>query len=60
LQGWQPWLKQGDRIWQCSKGRYFFHYFHSQEVTEQITDFWRLQPLFSKSLKSNENIKVSF
>jgi pimeloyl-ACP methyl ester carboxylesterase len=60
LQGWQPWLKQGDRVWQCSKGRYFFHYFHSQEVTEQITDFWRLQPLFSKSLKSNENIKVSF
>lgn len=60
LQGWQPWLKQGDQIWQCSKGRHFFHYFHSQQVSEQITNFWRLQPLFSKSLESNANIKVSF
>lgn len=57
LQGWQPWLKQGDRIWQFPKGRYFFHYFHSQEVTEQITNFWHLQPLFSKFLESRESIR---
>lgn len=60
LQGWQPWLKESDRIWQCSKGRHFFHYFHSQQVGEQITNFWRLPPVFSKSLESKENIKVGF
>ncbi len=58
LQGWQPWLKECDRIWECPKGRYFFHYFHPRQVREQITDFWRLLPVFSKSLESNENIKV--
>lgn len=40
LQGWQPWLKQGDRLWQCSEGRYFFHYFQPQETGAKIAHFW--------------------
>ena len=40
LWGWQPWLKQGDRLWSCPSGRYFFHHFHPQQVSEQIQDFW--------------------
>jgi pimeloyl-ACP methyl ester carboxylesterase len=48
FQGWQPWLKQRhsssekcqDRLWQCPKGRYFFHYFYPLEVSEQILNFW--------------------
>lgn len=43
LQGWQPWLKKGDRLWQCTAGRYFFHYFHPQPVGEQIVEFWAAQ-----------------
>jgi pimeloyl-ACP methyl ester carboxylesterase len=43
LQGWQPWLKANDRCWQCSRGGYFFHYFHPQQVSEQIVVFWNLQ-----------------
>lgn len=41
LQGWQMWLKEGDRLWQCPNGRYFFHYFYPQTVSEQIVNFWR-------------------
>uniref|UniRef100_A0A832H5I0 Alpha/beta hydrolase n=1 Tax=Oscillatoriales cyanobacterium SpSt-402 TaxID=2282168 RepID=A0A832H5I0_9CYAN len=40
LQGWQPWLKDSDRLWICPDGRYFFHFFHPQLVSEQITQFW--------------------
>lgn len=40
MQGWQPRLKAGDRLWQCSNGRYFFHYFQPQLVSQQISDFW--------------------
>jgi pimeloyl-ACP methyl ester carboxylesterase len=46
LKGWQPWLKQGDRLWQCSEGRYFFHYFQHQEVGENIIDFWHSQQCY--------------
>lgn len=52
LQGWQPWLKECDRIWEYPKGRYFFHYFHPQQVREQITNFWQLLPVSSKSFRS--------
>ena len=59
LHGWQPWLKENDvasatlrdRIWSCPGGRYFFHYFHSQLVREQITKFWQLSGLFPKQQK---------
>lgn len=41
LQGWRPWLKEGDRIWSCEKGRYFFQYSHPYPLSQQIFDFWR-------------------
>lgn len=37
--GWQPWLKENDRRWQCSKGRYFFHYFYPDQVAQPILEF---------------------
>jgi pimeloyl-ACP methyl ester carboxylesterase len=40
LQGWQPWFKEGDRLWQCPSGRHFFHRFYPELVSHQITDFW--------------------
>ncbi|MEM1291859.1 MAG: alpha/beta hydrolase [Cyanobacteria bacterium P01_H01_bin.162] len=41
LQGWQPWLKPGDRRWLCPDGRHFFHATHPQLCREQILDFWQ-------------------
>ena len=41
LQGWQPWLKPGDRLWLCPEGRHFFHATHPQICSEQILDFWQ-------------------
>lgn len=46
LQAWKPWLKESDCLWQCPSGRYFFHYFYPQQVSEQIMKFWYAQPLF--------------
>lgn len=41
LQGWRPWLKEGDRLWSCLEGRHFFHFFQPQLVGEQILNFWQ-------------------
>ncbi len=41
LQGWRPWLKEGDRLWECLEGRHFFHYFQFQQVGEQMLNFWK-------------------
>ncbi|MGC8711887.1 MAG: alpha/beta hydrolase [Leptodesmis sp.] len=41
LQGWQQHLHHPvSRLWICPGGRYFFHYFYSQQVSEQIVKFW--------------------
>ena len=40
FQGWENWLKEGDLLWHCPTGRYFFHYFYPQLVTAKIVDFW--------------------
>lgn len=40
LQGWQPWLKEGDRIWLCPNGRHFFYTDHLEETATEILDFW--------------------
>jgi pimeloyl-ACP methyl ester carboxylesterase len=32
------------QLWVCPGGRYFFHYFYSQQVGEQILNFWRSLP----------------
>lgn len=39
-QGWWLWLKDGDRLWQCPNGRYFFHYFQPKIVADEIVNFW--------------------
>lgn len=40
LYRWASWLKNGDRIWECPQGYHFFHYFHPQEVGQQVLKFW--------------------
>ena len=40
LQAWEPYLKKSDRMWLCSKGRYFFHFFQPELVAKQVLDFW--------------------
>jgi pimeloyl-ACP methyl ester carboxylesterase len=49
LQGWQPHLKEGDRLWSCLEGRHFFHFFQPQQVGEQILNFW-------KSLRQSDSL----
>jgi pimeloyl-ACP methyl ester carboxylesterase len=41
LQGWQPWLKEGDRLWSFPQGGHFFHFFYPQQVGETIIRFWQ-------------------
>jgi pimeloyl-ACP methyl ester carboxylesterase len=41
LQGWQPWLKPSDRLWEAPTGRHFFHYYHPQAVSYQVLQFWQ-------------------
>lgn len=50
LYGWQPYLKSGDRIWQCPSGGYFFHYFYPLEVSTQIVDFWKFAQVIPQNL----------
>jgi pimeloyl-ACP methyl ester carboxylesterase len=59
LQGWQPWLKEGDRLWQCPDGRYFFHYFHPTQVSEQIVAFWHSQPFYRAATVGLESVNIS-
>jgi pimeloyl-ACP methyl ester carboxylesterase len=41
LRGWQQYFHHStSRLWVCPGGRYFFHYFYPQQVSEQITQFW--------------------
>jgi pimeloyl-ACP methyl ester carboxylesterase len=40
MEGWRPWLKPGDRLWQCPTGRHFFHAAHPQLVAGQVLSFW--------------------
>ncbi|MGK7915632.1 MAG: alpha/beta hydrolase [Prochloraceae cyanobacterium] len=40
LGGWRQWFKEGDRLWECSQGHHFFHYFHFHEVGRQVIKFW--------------------
>jgi pimeloyl-ACP methyl ester carboxylesterase len=41
LQGWRPFLTDGDRYWECQRGRHFFHFFEPRLVAEQVLDFWQ-------------------
>lgn len=40
LEDWRNWFKPEDRLWEIPEGYHFFHYFHPQEVGEQILNFW--------------------
>ncbi|EDX85171.1 hypothetical protein S7335_2870 [Synechococcus sp. PCC 7335] len=41
---WQKWLKSGDLLWHCPKGRYFFHFYHYQSVARTINNYWAQLP----------------
>ena len=41
LQGWQPWLKESDRLCSCLEGRHFFHFFQTQQVGRKMLKFWK-------------------
>lgn len=41
LQGWRPYLKEGDRLWSCLEGSHFFHFFQPKLVGEQMLNFWK-------------------
>jgi pimeloyl-ACP methyl ester carboxylesterase len=59
LQGWQPWLKQCDRLWQCPQGRYFFHYSHPKQVSQNITDFWDTLQHPQPSIELSDSVNIS-
>lgn len=41
LRAWQEHFNPAiSRLWVCPGGRYFFHYFYPQQVSEQIVGFW--------------------
>ncbi|MGF1523427.1 MAG: alpha/beta fold hydrolase [Leptolyngbyaceae cyanobacterium] len=40
IQGWQSWLKPGDRIWVCPEGRHFFHANQPQATAHEMLKFW--------------------
>jgi pimeloyl-ACP methyl ester carboxylesterase len=44
IQAWEPYLKAGDRLWQCERGQHFFHFFYPQIVSQQIAEFWSSVP----------------
>ena len=59
LQGWQPWLKEGDRLWMCPEGRHFFHFFHPQLVGEAILNFWKFLHLSEQLNRSLKHYSLS-
>lgn len=56
LQGWQSWLKAGDRLWTYPQGGHFFHFFYPQQVGEAILEFW--QSLHQSDLLCSNIAKV--
>jgi len=45
LRGWQQHFQHSvSRLWVCPGGRYFFHYFYPEQVSEQIVQFWSAAP----------------
>lgn len=58
LREWQTYFKQGDRLWICPSGRYFFHYFHPQTVGEQILSFWESIPYPTPTLAPLEFLSL--
>ena len=40
---WSTWLKPQDQLYQCLRGRHFFHYFYPELVGKKMISFWQLQ-----------------
>ena len=59
LAGWNRYLKADDRVWKCSQGNHFFHYYYPQLVGNQIIDFYQnLEPLpVKKNVPRSSNLK---
>lgn len=54
LRSWQSHFQHSaSRLWVCSGGRYFFHYFYPQQVGDQITQFWNTTSLLPSSSHSD-------
>ncbi len=49
LNGWYSYFKEGDVLWECPQGSYFFHYFYPQQVSRQIVKFWRFNSSHQQS-----------
>lgn len=37
---WQPWMKVGDRLWECPEGQHFFHFYQAPATAAKIIEFW--------------------
>lgn len=60
LYEWMNYLKRDDTLWECPSGHHFFHYFHPQEVGNQIFSFWQHQQpkLIPEFISSTSNLKT--
>lgn len=38
---WQPHLKAGDQLWQCTEGRHFFHFDQPKSTAQAIRQYWQ-------------------
>jgi len=47
---WSRLLKLGDRLWRCPSGKHFFHFFHPEQVGEQLFQFWQFENSVERSL----------
>lgn len=60
LRGWQQYFNHAaSRLWVCPGGRYFFHYFYSQQVSEQIVQFWNSIPEAQHSSTHQSLVNIS-
>ena len=41
VRAWESYLKPTDRIWECPKGRYFFHRFNPELTANALIHFWQ-------------------
>jgi surfactin synthase thioesterase subunit len=60
LRSWQQYFhEENSRLWVCSGGRYFFHYFYPQQVAEQLLCFWRPLSDHQSTLSSGKSLIAS-
>ncbi|WP_416668606.1 alpha/beta fold hydrolase [Egbenema bharatensis] len=60
LRDWQSHFSDShSRLWICSGGRHFFHYFYSQQVGEEMLSFWRSMSPESNLYPISDLLKAS-